>query len=369
LHFYTGIDPTANYVHIGHSTNYLILERLHALGHRITVLVGDFTAMIGDPSDKSSERIQLSRAEVEENLKTFRAQIGQILNLDCPENPIDFRFNSEWLAALNFSDAVALAGNFTVQQMLERSTFRTRVAEKKPLYLHELLYPLMQGYDSVSLEVDGELGGMDQKFNMLAGRTLLRRYRDKEKFAIMSTLLVNPKTGEKLMSKSLGTGIALNDPPQEMFFKIMRLPDEGVIQCFIDCTRLSLSAISDIQAELEQGRNPKDVKLRLGVEIVTMYHGVLAATDAHAAWLRQVSGGGLPAEILPWETKSGVLNLVDWLRSIGRAASKGEARRLIAGGGVRLNDIKQSSEVVSVKDGDILRAGKDVFYKIHLTGS
>jgi tyrosyl-tRNA synthetase len=369
LRIYVGIDPTASYVHIGHSTNYLILERLHKLGHEIVVLVGDFTAMIGDPSDKTSERVQLTRAEVEENLESFREQIGKILPLDSTENPIEFRFNSEWLSKLDFTDAVDLASNFTVQQMLERETFKKRVADGRPLYVHELFYPFLQGYDSVALEVDAELGGTDQKFNMLAGRTLLRRMKEREKFVITSTLLVNPKTGEKLMSKSLGTGVALNEPPQEMFFKVMRLPDEGIVQTFIDCTRLPLGEVQVVSAALESGdTNPRDLKLRLAAEIVGMYHGPAEATEAEAEWRRQMSDRALPTDIETWQVDSPEVDLIALVRGVGRAASNGEARRLIAGGGVRLNGNKVEGDAITVASGDILQVGKKTTYRLEVAG-
>ncbi|TSC69833.1 MAG: tyrosyl-tRNA synthetase, partial [Parcubacteria group bacterium Gr01-1014_70] len=187
---YVGIDPTADYVHLGHSTNYLVLERLHHLGHKIIVLVGDFTAMIGDPSDKTAARAPLSRKEVAHNLQSFKGQIGKILDFENENNPIDFVFNSTWLSKLDFGKLVELASNFTVQQMLERDMFEKRMRENKPLYVHEFFYPLLQGYDSVALEVDLEVGGTDQTFNMLAGRTLVRRYRKREKFVLTTTLLV-----------------------------------------------------------------------------------------------------------------------------------------------------------------------------------
>ena len=175
LNVYMGIDPTADYIHLGHSTNYLVLERFHRLGHSITVLVGDFTAMIGDPSDKSAARQRLTKDEVKANFESYKQQIAKILDLGHADNPIHFRFNSEWLAKLTFEDSVELASNFTVQQMLERDAFSKRVNEEKPLYVHEFFYPLMQGYDSVALEADVEIGGTDQTFNMLAGRTLVKR--------------------------------------------------------------------------------------------------------------------------------------------------------------------------------------------------
>lgn len=289
LTFYMGIDPTADYVHLGHSTNYLVLERLHNLGHKIIVLAGDFTAMIGDPSDKSSMRVQLSAEQVKKNLQTFKVQIGKIINFDDKENPIEFRFNSKWLEKLTFNDAVELASNFTVQQMLERDAFKKRLDDNKPLYVHEFFYPLMQGYDSVALDTDCEVGGTDQTFNMLAGRTLLKRYKNKNKFVITTTLLENPETGEKLMSKSLGTGIGLNESPNDMFRKVMQLPDCSIKQVFIDCTRLSLREINQYITDIKAGANPRDIKLLLAREIVGMYHGSEKAIGAEKFWISTIS--------------------------------------------------------------------------------
>ena len=366
LTFYCGIDPTATYVHLGHSTNYIILDRLHKMGHKIKVLVGDFTAMIGDPSDKTSARVQLTADEVQENLRTFKRQIGKILDFDNPDNPIEFVFNGDWLKNLTFKDAVELASNFTVQQMLERDAFQKRLKEQKPLYVHEFFYPLMQGYDSVAMDVDAEIGGTDQTFNMLAGRTLLKRYKDKEKFVIATTLLENPETGEKLMSKSLGTGIGMDEPPRDMFFKAMQLADAGVIQCFIDCTRLTLDEIDNIKAELTGGANPRDIKLRLAHEIVRMYHDQAAADTAQAAWLSEVSGKNKPTDIAEHPIDQPEINIPHELITLGIADSLSNARRLIQQGGVRINDTKIDQETVTVNDGDLLQVGKKHIYRLRL---
>lgn len=368
LRIYMGIDPTATYVHLGHSTNYLLLERLHKLGHKIIVLVGDFTAMIGDPSDKSAARSKLSKEEVKQNLESFKAQIGKILDFEDKENPIEFRFNSEWLSKLNFEDLAELASNFTVQQMIARDAFQKRLAEDKPLFVHEFFYPLMQGYDSVALDVDMEIGGTDQTFNMLAGRTLLKRYKNKEKFVLTTTLLVNPKTGEKLMSKSLGTGVGLNDSPSEMFGKIMALPDEGIIQCFVDSTRLSLDEIDDIKRELEAGGNPRDAKLRLAAEVVEMYHGTAAAEAARESFLAAFSGRGLPAEMPEFNLAGREMTFLDVLAESGLATSKGEGRRLIEQGAVEM--LRETGEPKKVEDPStpatpgVLKIGKHRFLRL-----
>lgn len=362
---YVGIDPTADYVHLGHSTNYLILERLHKLGHKITVLVGDFTAMIGDPSDKTSARVQLTNDEIQKNLASFKEQIGKILDFNNTENPIEFKFNSEWLSQLNFEKLAELAANFTVQQMLERDMFKKRLEEKKPLFVHEFFYPLMQGYDSVALEVDLEVGGTDQTFNMLAGRTLARRYLDKEKYVLTTTLLTNPVTGEKMMSKSLGTGIGLNETAENMFGKTMALPDEGVIQTFIDCTRVTMQEINEKKKRLEAGENPKDIKLELAHEIVCMYHSEKAADAARENWQKAFSKKEIPDDMPEVKVEAGT-SVVDIIVSQDIADSKTSARRLIDESAVTNLDTGEKITDPQAKiDASVrLKIGKKNFVKI-----
>jgi len=367
LTVYVGIDPTADYVHLGHSTNYLLLERFHKLGHRVIVLVGDFTAMIGDPSDKSSARVQLTREEVVKNLSSFKKQIGKILDFEDKKNPIEFKFNSEWLSSMTFEDVVMLASNFTVQQMIERDAFKKRLAENKPLYVHELFYPLMQGYDSVSMNVDIEVGGTDQTFNMLAGRTLLKRYKDKEKIVITTTLFENPETGEKLMSKSLGTGIALNEKPFEMFAGVMRLPDNSIVQAYIDCTRISLEEINTIKRRMTLGDNPRDIKLELAYEIVKMYHSSEEANRSREKWLSTVSGDNIADDIPVIKVTSNKLPLVNLATTLDPTMSNSQARRLIEAGGMKLDGKKVTvDEPASLKNGSIVQLGKKRVYEIKL---
>jgi tyrosyl-tRNA synthetase len=365
LTFYLGIDPTASYVHLGHSTNYLMLERFHSLGHRIIVLIGDFTAMIGDPSDKTSMRVQLTREQVFENLKTFKKQIGKVLDFNNTTNPIEFKFNSEWLSKLTFEDSVELASNFTVQQMIERDAFKKRIAKKKPLFVHEFFYPLMQGYDSVAMDIDVEIGGTDQTFNMMAGRTLLKRYKGKEKYVITTTLLVNPETGEKLMSKSLGTGVGLDLDAKNMYFKIMQLADAGIHQCFVDCTRLSMSDIAAIDKRLKAGENPRDIKKELAREVVTMYHGADEAAIAEEKWISEVSQKNLSDDIRTIQLGANE-SVVDLIIRLGVTESRSEARRLIKQNAVKINDTKVTNDDVVLADGDILRIGKKHTFKIKL---
>ncbi|MEK9184740.1 MAG: tyrosine--tRNA ligase [Patescibacteria group bacterium] len=361
---YVGIDPTADYVHLGHSTNYLLLERLHKLGHKIIVLVGDFTAMIGDPTDKMAARVVLTKDQVVKNLATFKSQIGKILDFENKENPIEFRFNSEWLSKLTFEKIIDLASNFTVQQMLQRDMFEKRISENKPLFVHEFFYPLMQGYDSVALEVDLEIGGTDQTFNMLAGRTLVRRYLNHEKFVLTTTLLVDPITGEKMMSKSLGTGVGLNETANNMFGKIMALPDFGIIQVFIDCTRLSMVDVMEKKRRLDMGENPKNIKVELAKEIVTLYHGKEMAQKAEEDFENTFKKGGIPED-----TKEVLVNKGESLSKIfleqGIVKSKGELRRLMEEGAVKEADggIINDFEYIINKN-LTLRVGKRRFIKI-----
>src|SRR3989338_2123366 len=269
LRIYIGTDATGTSLHLGHATNYMILEKFRRLGHEVIFLVGDFTARIGDPTDKSeSARKQLTRKQVTENVKTWIEQVRPVIDINNKENPVKVLYNYDWLSTLSFEDVINLASNFTVQQMIERDMFQKRIQDKKPLYLHELFYPLMQGYDSVAMDVDMEMCGNDQKFNALAGRTLLKKLKNKEKFVFITTLLENPKTGEKMMSKSLGAGIFLDWDAHQMFGGAMAQPDENMKQLFTDCTWLSLEEIENIL-----NSHPKEAKMRLAFEITKIYHG------------------------------------------------------------------------------------------------
>src|SRR3989344_4416362 len=360
MRIYIGIDPTATYAHLGHATNYMILKKFHDLGHRIIVLIGDFTAMLGDPSDKNETRERLTREQVEKNMATFKDQIGKILPFEDMENPIEFKHNSEWLSKLGFDDIIKLASNFTAQQILERDRFEKRIKEGKPLYFHETFYPLMQGYDSVAMDVDIELCGTDQTFNALAGRTILKRYKNKEKFVITTTLLIDPKTGEKLMSKSLGTGVGINLGPKEMFAKVMALPDSGIGQVFVDCTYLSLKEIDGIMKSAEQ--NPFEAKKRLAKEIVEIYHGKSSAEKAQDDWTNTFSKRETPTDIQEVITTTGKL-LVDVLLENKLIESKSDFRRLIKEGAISLDGEKVLDDKAVIEKSGVYRIGKHRFLK------
>jgi len=365
LKIYTGADATGAKLHLGHSTNFIILEKLRQLGHEVIILFGDFTAKIGDPTDKSTLRKTLTDREVKENLKNWKKQIGKIVKISIFNNGARIVKNSKWLSKMSFSDVIKLASNFTVQQMIERDMFKKRIEEKKPIYLHEFLYPLMQGYDSVVLDVDLEIGGNDQTFNMLAGRTLQKIIRNKEKYVIPTTLLINPKTGKKLMNKSEGSIIGLDDEFQDMFGKIMALPDEAIIPVFIDCTYISTDEIEKIKQELASGTNPRDIKIRLAKEIVTIYHSKKEADKAEQNFINTFKEGGLPEKIDEVLAINGEA-LSDLSVRAGVVKSKGEFRRLILEGAISNQETsyKITDPNYKVISTSIFKIGKRRFLKV-----
>lgn len=358
LRMYIGTDATGASLHLGHATNYLILEKFRQLGHEIIFLIGDFTSRIGDPTDKvDSARKQLTRDEVVENTKTWLNQIRPIIDIDNVENPVSIQYNHDWLASLTFEDVINLASNFTVQQMIERDMFEKRLGENKPLYLHELFYPLMQGYDSVAMDVDMEICGSDQKFNALAGRTLLRKLKDKEKIVFITTLLENPRTGAKMMSKSLGTGVFLDFDACTMYGAVMAQPDENMRQLFSDCTKLSLVEIEEIL----KAENPRDAKMKLAFEITRMYHGEDGARAGELHFVETFQKGGVPEDIIEIKPE-----YVEALITGEIIASKAELRRLLDAGGVRNAETGEKISLIpqTVTTPLVLKIGKRRFVRL-----
>lgn len=361
LRIYIGTDATGAALHLGHATNYMILERFRQLGHDVIFLIGDFTSRIGDPTDKSdSTRKQLTREQVVANTKTWMDQIRPVIDINNKDNPITVLYNHDWLAKLTFEDVLNLASNFTVQQMIERDMFQKRIVDGKPLYLHELFYPLMQGYDSVAMDVDIELCGEDQKFNALAGRTLLKKLKDKEKFVLISTLLENPITGEKMMSKSIGTGVFLDVDARTMYGGIMAQPDENMRQLFVDCTLISLKEIEQIL----KGGNPRDIKMRLAFEITKLHRGIEKATDAQNYFVSVFQEKKIPTSIR--ECRVHGSSVIGVLVETGLAESKSDAKRLIEQGAIRIDKELQKDDQVFVipPEGSVLQKGKKDFVKI-----
>jgi len=320
---YLGIDPTGPNLHIGTAVVLKKLRDLQRLGHKIILLIGDFTARIGDP-DKLSVRKPLTRKEVLNNAKDYKRQTGRFLNFGY--KGAEFKYNSKWLSKMNFEDVLNLASKMTVDQMMKRDMFRERVKQGRPVYIHEFLYPLMQGYDSVVMDVDGEIGGNDQTFNMLAGRDLMKEMVKKEKFVITTKLLVDPN-GDK-MGKTTGNMVTMNDSSQEMFGKVMSWPDGIILLGFELCTDVSLVEIEKIKQEILAGVNPKDLKVRLAKEIVTIYYSKKEADNAEEDFNKTFKDGGVPENIEETVAGSGEL-LSDISVRAGLVKSKGEFRRLV----------------------------------------
>jgi tyrosyl-tRNA synthetase len=357
LRFYIGADPTSTALHLSHGKNYMILEEFRQLGHEVIVLIGDFTARIGDPSGKESARSQLSREEVVKNVDSWLKQIKSLMDFEAKENPPKVLYNHDWLAKLSMEDVVNLASNVTVQQMLERDMFEKRIKEEKPIYLHEFMYPLMQGYDSVAMDVDVELCGTDQIFNALMGRTLLRKLKNKDKFVVAVNLMENPVTGE-LMSKSRGTGIFLDYSPSDMYGAIMAQPDEMTKVFLINNTRIPLDEIKSLEKKL----SPKDLKMRTAHEVVRIFHGEKKAQEAEADFVARIQKKEIPAKMLEVIIKDETSDLQAIVKECMPEESMSNIRRLIEQGGVKLagtdvkNDIYEKIEIS--KTGTPLKVGK-----------
>ncbi len=335
LRFYIGADPTAPALHLGHAQNLMLLEDFRKLGHEVIFLIGDFTAMIGDPTDKSAARIKQNSEQVEKNFANWKKQVQNILDFEDSKNPVQIKFNSEWLGKLDFGQVLELASNFTVQQMLERDMFEKRMQDGAPIFLHEFFYPLMQGYDSVVMDVDVELCGTDQIFNALAGRTLQKKINNKEKFVVAAKLVADEKTGA-LMSKSNGTGIFLDLDAQNLFGAVMAQPDGMIKPLLIGCTRISLAEIE----KLLQLENPRDAKLELAAEIVKIYHGEKAAGQARENFIQTFSKKETPEEVIEVGVDQDQIKLTEFLVRAGQAKSLGEARRKVEQGGVSVEGEK-----------------------------
>ncbi len=365
IKIYWGTDPTSPNLHIGHAASFLFLEKLQELGHEIIFLIGDFTAKIGDPTDKTATRRQLTDKEIKINLKNFKDQASKIINFK-GKNAAKVMFNSKWLSKLGFADVLELAGNFTVQQMMQRDMFQERVRNNKPIGIHEFLYPLMQAYDSAAMNVDAEIGGNDQTFNMLVGRDLMKMLRNKDKFVISMKLLVNSE-GKK-MSKTEGDLINLDDAPNDMFGKVMAMKDAYMFQLAEISTRMTLTEIDGLKKLVtEDGMNPRDAKARIAHELVKTYYDEKAANSAQAEFDKVFKNKELPEEIPELRIGEIEINIVELLVEAKLAASKGEARRLIEQGGVKVDGEKvfDMSKILTIPSkGMLLQVGKRHFVRV-----
>lgn len=358
-----GFDPTAPDLHLGHTVLISKLRDFQELGHEVLFLIGDFTAMIGDPTGKSATRPPLSNDQVRENARTYEEQIFKLLD----PNRTRILFNSSWMAPLSASALIQLAATHTVARMLERDDFQKRYAGGQPIAIHEFLYPLIQGYDSVQMRADVELGGSDQKFNMLVGRELQKHHGQRPQ-VVMTLPILEGTDGVNKMSKSLGNYIGIKEPPEEQFGKLMSISDVIMWRYFDLLSRRELSTVAQWKREVDDGRNPRDVKLDLAEELVARFHGAEAARHAREAFLSRFSRGELPADIpeLNLSAGGGRMALPQVLKESGLAKSTSEAIRLIRQGGVKIDGERAENPDVELAAGanHLLQVGKRRFLRV-----
>lgn len=357
-----GLDPTAPDIHLGHTVVLNKLRQFQDLGHEVHLIIGDFTGRIGDPSGKSETRKQLTEEEVKANAQTYQKQIFKVLD----KEKTVIHYNSEWLMPMNMADVLQLAGKYTVARMMERDDFNKRYKEGLPIGIHEFMYPLMQGYDSVALKADVELGGTDQKFNLLVGRNLLKEYGYEPQVALMMPILEGTD-GVQKMSKSLGNYIGINEEPYEMFGKTMSIPDEMITRYFELVTRVSIEEIKDMQTRMAEGSlNPRDAKMRLAREIITIYHSEQEAAEAEEKFRLVFSKGDIPEDIPAVIVEEAVAWLPKLLNDHNMVESTSDGRRMLKQGAVKINGEKYNNENIVLKNDMVIQVGKRKFIKIKL---
>lgn len=358
-----GLDPSAPDIHLGHAVVLRKIKQMQDLGHRAVIVIGDFTGRIGDPTGKSKGRVALTDNQVKENAKTYCEQIFKVLDKEKTE----VRFNSEWLSKLTFEDVIKLASTTTVARMLERDDFQNRYQNQIPIGIHEFFYPLMQAYDSAQLKADIELGGTDQTFNILMGRTLQKTLGQEQQIAIFMPILEGLDGVEK-MSKSLGNYIGVSEPAKVMFKKVMEIPDELIIKCFELATDEHPDDIDKIKSELDSGTNPRDVKYRLAKTIVSLYHTSEDVEKAAAyydmAFTKKAIPDDIPKLVIESENQT-IADIISNLIEMTFVKSKSEFIRLLNQGGVQLNGEKLSSMDIDkvIISGDVIRIGKKHFLR------
>ena len=356
-----GVDPTSPDIHLGHTVVLNKLRDFQILGHQIILIIGSGTAVIGDPSGRDKTRSLLTIDEIERNAKYYSEQAFKILD---KEKTI-IRFNGDWLLNLTLKDLVSLSSHFTIARILERDDFFNRYKSGSPIYLHEFFYPVMQAYDSIVIDADIELGGSDQKFNLLCGRELQKELGKEEQIAILMPIL-RGIDGEKRMGKSLGNYIGINENPKEMFGKIMSIPDHLIIEYFELLTDISPKEIEEYKIKMEEGENPMKYKLRLAKEIVARYHSKEAADKEEEDFIKIFSKKEIPEEVETFFVDSDEINLIDFLKEKNIVSSKSEGRRIFEQGGIYVNNERFSDSSLKVKiDKEvIIKVGKRKFIKV-----
>ncbi len=355
-----GLDPTAPDIHLGHTVVLNKLRQFQDLGHEVHLIIGDATGRIGDPSGKSETRKQLTEEEIKLNAATYQEQIFKVLD----QEKTIVHFNSEWLMSMNLEAVLRLAGKYTVARMLERDDFDKRYKEGLPIGVHEFLYPLMQGYDSVVLEADVELGGTDQKFNLLVGRHLLREYGHEPQIALMMPILEG-LDGVQKMSKSLGNYIGVNEEAYEIFGKTMSISDELISRYFELLTRVSMEEIKNMQTLMDSGKlNPRDAKINLAKELITIYHNAEEAKKAEARFKLVYTRGDIPNDIPETQLLEAEVWLPKFLQDHAMVSSSSEGRRMLKQGAIRVNGEKYEDENLLVANGMVVQVGKRKFIRI-----
>ena len=355
-----GLDPTAPDIHLGHTVVLNKMRQLQDLGHTVIFLIGDFTSMIGDPSGRNNTRPPLTREQIEQNAQTYYAQASMVLDPARTE----IRYNSEWSDPLGARGMIQLASRYTVARMMERDDFTKRFKGGIPISVHEFLYPLMQGYDSVALKSDLELGGTDQKFNLLVGRELQKEY-GQEPQCILTMPLLEGTDGVEKMSKSKNNYIGIGEAPESMFGKLMSISDTLMWRYFELLSFLSLKAITDLRSEIESGRNPRDAKVMLAQEIVTRFHSRQAAEDALAAFEARFRDGAIPENMPEIHLSGAPVGILKLLRESGLVASGAEAQRNVEQGGVRVNSDKIEDKALQLSAGTyVIQVGKRKFARV-----
>lgn len=358
-----GIDPTSRDLHLGHAVVLRKLKQFQDFGHKIVLIIGDFTGMIGDPTGKSKTRSQLTAEQVHENMEGYLAQAFKIIDMTKTE----VRHNSEWLSELKGEKLFKLLSMVSVNQVLERDVFAKRIKEEKPIFVHELLYPIMQAYDSVVIEADLELGGTDQTFNILMGRTLMEKFGMAPQ-DVLTVPLLEGTDGKEKMSKSLGNYIGITDAPNDMFGKIMSIPDSLIVKYFLLCTNVGGDEVKDIETKLKSDEfNPRDAKAKLAREIVKIYHSEKEALSAEEEFNRVFKSKELPEEISEVKIKEKAIDIVSLLVVLKLAPSKARARSLVIQGGVKVagKKVTDPKEVLQItEDGMVVQAGKRNFVRV-----
>ncbi len=360
-----GVDPTSTDLHIGHSVQFRKLSRFQEFGHKVVLIIGGFTAQIGDPSGRNEARPTLTKEQVEANAKTYLDQIGLVLDLEKTE----LRNNADWLAPLNLNDLLKLAGKVTVAQLLAKEGFGNRLEAGLPISFHETFYPLLQGYDSVAIESDIEFGGTDQRFNILMGRELQPHYGQEPQLAYLIPLLEGTD-GEKKMSKTSGNWIALKDKPDDMYGKTMSIPDALIVKYFNLATTLTGQEVNEIEMQLKAGENPNNLKKKLAEQLVREYHGDEAALRATANWIEVHKHKGLPDEIREHQLSESPMMLFKVVAETGLAESNKKAKEHIAGGGIYIDGerIIDPNVLIALSQGEskIIQRGKREFVRIKI---